>query len=819
MGFLQHIRDNFGVNTSTLMKKYIHTNIRIAKTVSTRRFLLKCRSNDVTPKHIIALKNRLNNITFHSKSSHYKHQSAISNFSTKILNNEIRDINIHLTFLNNELNTITKKIATSNLDNEVFKKFIELEHNRFQQIQTKLNHVHKKKFTSLLPPINTTSVDKSSWLKNFSDTSLPNNVVDVVSLGPNYSQGSIVSNSDILFTVKNVESVLYNLDVDNSQKDQIRQSVCNIINNNKNKKTHISFNDRLFAKKLNETNTFLKSNNNIFFTRADKGSVTVCLNKSSYFQKMNTLLSDKNIYKHIKWNPLHKFQKNVHNLLKDWNDKEYLNKQFHNFSLTQTNTNIARCYGLPKIHKKDVPLRPIISTINSPTHFLSKILYNQIKNSVNTPKSHINNSFELKTKLQSFTIPDDHILLSLDVTSLFTNIPCHLVLNSLDRRFNSIHNSCKLPFDEIRKCVQFIFNNTFFKFDNKFYQQIFGSPMGSPVSPLFADLVMEDLENDCLDKLNNLGCVPIFYYRYVDDTFLCIKKDYIEIVLDIFNNYDSNLKFTHEIENNGVLNFLDLSVIRVNNRLITNWFQKPTSSGRILNFDSKHTFEQKKNIIYNLVDRSILLSNSVYHRQNIKQIKKILSDNSYPLSFVEKHIKNRLMKIKHNKYNNNINRGSNSNNLYTSQRKICLPFYNNFYKKCSSIFKKYNINVLPKINKNLQSIIKLGKDPLDKFDSTGVVYKFHCFNCPASYVGQTKRSLSTRLKEHMTCKTSDSVVTSHIQVLKHNFDWQNTKILDIEPDYYKRSLSEMLFINSDKNNINLHDDVTKLNRIYCSLSL
>ena len=50
-------------------------------------------------------------------------------------------------------------------------------------------------------------------------------------------------------------------------------------------------------------------------------------------------------------------------------------------------------------------------------------------------------------------------------------------------------------------------------------------------------------------------------------------------------------------------------IIRYNNTIITDWFNKPTSSGRLINFRSNHPKQQKINIIYNLVDRAIFLSN------------------------------------------------------------------------------------------------------------------------------------------------------------------------------------------------------------------
>ena len=176
---------------------------------------------------------------------------------------------------------------------------------------------------------------------------------------------------------------------------------------------------------------------------------------------MLKLLSDTNTYEIIKKNPLTKLQTNTSTIFKNLNNNNYLRTKFHNNALSCTNTTLAKYYGLPKIHKKDVPVRPIISLINSPTHFLSKTFYNEIKSAIKLPSSHINNSLDLKLKLNSFTIPDDYIFLSLDVTPLFTNIPLQLVLDSLDRRFDSLHNKCKIPFNEIVTCTKFLFNNTF----------------------------------------------------------------------------------------------------------------------------------------------------------------------------------------------------------------------------------------------------------------------------------------------------------------------------------------------------------------------
>ena len=224
---------------------------------------------------------------------------------------------------------------------------------------------------------------------------------------------------------------------------------------------------------------------------------------------MLKLLSDKNTYIPVLKNPLKKLQINTSKILKELNDNNFLKPKYHNNQLTLTNTVSGKGHGLPKIHKPDVPLRPIISLINSPTHFLAKVIYDELKAAIKTPSSHINNSFEFKSKIESLKIDRDCVLLSLDVTSLFTNVPCDLVIKSLERRIIDIRNKCKIPFDDIIKYTKFMFDNTFFIFNDNFYKQIFGTPMGSPISPLFADIVMEDLETDCLDVLRNkFDCIP-----------------------------------------------------------------------------------------------------------------------------------------------------------------------------------------------------------------------------------------------------------------------------------------------------------------------
>jgi len=88
--------------------------------------------------------------------------------------------------------------------------------------------------------------------------------------------------------------------------------------------------------------------------------------------------------------------------------------------------------------------------------------------------------------------------------------------------------------------------------------------------------------------------------------------------------------------------------------------------------------------------------------------------------------------------------------------------------------------------------------------------KISCKEYDASYVSRTKRQLKTRIKEHSSNiklnSSKHSVISEHILQFSHIFDWDNVKILDSEPNFYKKSVSEIIHIKEQKNGINSQTD-------------
>jgi len=215
-------------------------------------------------------------------------------------------------------------------------------------------------------------------------------------------------------------------------------------------------------------------------------------------------------------------------------------------------------------------------------------------------------------------VDEDFSLISLDVVSLFTNIPIDLI-KSITKKWNFISCSCKVSRDKFVEFVRFILESTFFSFNNRIYKQNFGTPMSFPLSPIIADIVMQDLEKEVLDTF---AFEILFYYRYVDDIIMAVPTSKIDFIFKSFNSIHSRLQFTIEIGHNTI-NFLDTTIITKNKKILFDWFHKPILLGRYLNFLSQHSLSHKKG----LVDRIFLFLHPEFHQNNFEFIIKDLLEN------------------------------------------------------------------------------------------------------------------------------------------------------------------------------------------------
>ncbi|XP_024891068.1 uncharacterized protein LOC112466939, partial [Temnothorax curvispinosus] len=283
------------------------------------------------------------------------------------------------------------------------------------------------------------------------------------------------------------------------------------------------------------------------------------MNSYDYKNKMELLLSDVNTYAKVKKDPILTLTRNVRALLTRWQNQEFISPATYKFFYCSDGV-LPRAYGLPKIHKQNHPLRIIVSFIDGPLHNLARFLHNIISTSIPKANSHIKDSFQLVNNLNGLRLEDDYILISLDVVSLFTNVPTDLAIDSICNRWEHIAEKCDISRDEFILAVRLILDSTYFRFNNNVYKQNFGSPMGSPLSPDLADLVLQDIETRAIGMLKFR--IP-FFFRYVDNIAMAIPRDMADSVLQTFNSFHPRLQFTIEIGDRK-LHFLDTTIINNN---------------------------------------------------------------------------------------------------------------------------------------------------------------------------------------------------------------------------------------------------------------
>ena len=472
-------------------------------------------------------------------------------------------------------------------------------------------------------------------------------------------------------------------------------------------------------------------------------------------------------------------------------------------------------YGFPKTHKENFPMRPIISSINTPTYELARNLSRELKRVFPKTKYSIDNSFELKKLLNNTRVPPNHIMVSFDAKSLFTNVTITHVIETLEKRSSVLSQKSIIPPHEIIRAIQFLYNNNYFTFDNKIFRQKDSSPMGSPISPIVSDFVLEDLETFCLNSLKHIF-KPIIYVRYVHDIFTIIPENMVFIMLNVFNAYDllKRIQFTYEIESEFKINYLDITIIRDDEgNLMTDWYRKNISSGRTLNFESNQPIHQKRAVIFNMVDRAIILSNETFHKKNLEIVKNTLILNNYPKKFIDKYLTIRFKKLKKNNFQ--LNNNKELKNKYKNSLKIPLPYQKDLYEDINKIIKPFDLHAIPRSFYDQSKIVIKGKDKTTLDLQTNSVYKINCKQCPASYVGESKRRLFIRKQEHQ--KNYNNVINGHCQTLNHTFDFKNTSILETERNRRKRKISEMIYISLQEESINLQNDTKNLHKPYTSL--
>ena len=348
---------------------------------------------------------------------------------------------------------------------------------------------------------------------------------------------------------------------------------------------------------LDEINAFtdLKNDPNIVIKPADKGGATVVLNRQDYINEALRQLSNTNHYELSSQQEFEKSAVEIKNFLSNYVKNGHLPPYTH-LHLTYKFPRLPQLYLLPKIHKRDNPGRPIISAVGCPTEKISAFVDSIFKPLVYQLPSYIRDTTDFINKIQHVNVPENHNLVTIDVSSLYTNIPhtegilaCRAALLNRDR--DDPHTWFLLTL------LRHVLTLNYFAFNGVIYHQTSGTAMGTKLAPNYANLFMGQLE---LDLIDSYPVKPTVWYRFIDDIF-CVfpgTTEETQNFIDHLNRQHKTIKFTAEISNLRI-NFLDTTIIRNNDgSLSTTLYRKPTDTFQYLHFKSYHPLHQKRSIPY-----------------------------------------------------------------------------------------------------------------------------------------------------------------------------------------------------------------------------
>ncbi|GAB0092745.1 hypothetical protein DMENIID0001_077790 [Sergentomyia squamirostris] len=416
---------------------------------------------------------------------------------------------------------------------------------------------------------------------------------------------------------------------------------------------------------------------------------------------------------------------------------------------------------------------------------------------------------------RDLTIEDDEILVSFDVKSLFTNIPRDLVIATVKDEWKNVSAFTSIPQVLFLEIIDLVIKSGYFRFQGKFYEQIQGLPMGNPLSPCLADLVMNRILDTACKKLTHK---PKIILKYVDDLFLIVKKNEIDHTLDIFNNIHKLIQFTCERERDGCLPYLDVLVKRKESGTInTNWYSKPIASGRIMNFNSLHPLSQKVNTAMGLIHRVTTLTTDTDFNTTTT-ITDILKKNGYPRQTIGRIMRKYVEKPMQT--TNNITTTSNiPEKKYVSMTYI--PHLSEILKKT---FRKSIDNILFSFktqNTNRKHLFSRLKDKPTTMERSYVIYSIPC-EYGRKYIGRTKQKLINRIKQHkLKLKDMSQEATSlvsHARKTDHAFLFDHTEILDTARYNTHLVTMEMVYIHRHKSIcVNHRNEGSALSQMYTGL--
>jgi len=745
---------------ASIAYKYKNIKLKVLKTNENIHFNKKCLELGIIPKYV--------SIKINSKSLVAR---KTKNMAEKIwIKNEIKSLYSKKSMLNKLLLqnhiTLLNCLHSSQVDNTLREIIAQIDRKLRLKKRSQANKLNELSRIQLQNEIIKCNHVFHPRVMNLSNIKFTNDEMNLLNKGLNFNFPDSRRNN-LVTELLQAESAISAI-----KTDYARNATRHAINNRANRALNNCHSSRKYMAKfqpLRQVAASIKDKlieHSAVITESDKGGSIVVLPKADYIDKVQNFISTNSIEK-INTDPTTLFSKEINKIITK-SSSLFSETEMRGLKVPNPQAPILR--GMPKIHKKDIPIRPLVNFMPAPAYRLAKKLDWIIRREVILENSQsLKNSTDLISKIRNMPCRDNYLLASFDIVNLYTNVPISETIDILRSNLTKNSSLTSKQISDLVELTEATLRQNYFTFEDEFYIQKEGLAMGSPLSSILSELFLNHIENTKL-RSNRHSNRILFYFRYVDDTIVLFNgtSRQLNLLKNHLNSLHPKLQFTLEEETNKSINFLDLTIFKRQNGLGFKIYRKPTTTNQTIHATSHHPYSQKMAAYNSFVHRllSVPLEPEDYE-QEVNTIKSIAISNGYKSSIIDKII---------NKQKNKITNRPNDDQVkpvYVSAEYGVVLSHT-----LSNEVKKHNVTVAYKTSNKLSSLLKEKKHSRNDIEGTGV-YKIVCDECPSYYIGQTTRSFAVRFKEHLPhnkSSISKSAFASHLVDNNHSYTGINENL-------------------------------------------
>ena len=464
---------------------------------------------------------------------------------------------------------------------------------------------------------------------------------------------------------------------------------------------------------------------------------------------------------------------------------------------------IAKAYLLCKVHKIEPISHPaimIVSQMNDPTYFMSKILTEILNPLDELADSFIKSSVHLKDHLMMLTIDPDCFLGSCDATNLFPRIPVKQTLGityDLLKKDKTLRERTKWTPRQIVNLMEICLDTHFKSYNGTIYTQTDGTPIGKSISGPMAGIYLRWFEYTFIR--NSKFSSQILLWRRMRDDVLIVWKKCTNFDLNDLKQYLNSIEervhaqWTMELEEERKLPFTDILITRLDNKLITKVYRKATHTNKYINWRSCNAKEILIGTMKTLIFRAHKLCDLQEDLQDeLLFLKDTFISNDFPPRVVDRIF--------------STYKPGEKQKMESFDYTLCLPFVPGFSENLKRELQKQGIRVAFRKGQTLESLLCRLKfrEPITK--SKNNIYKRNCKTCNFTYIGETSQYQECRDRGHrdaIKAGDSNNSFFDHLQKNpSHEIDWGKMAYLDKERNTDRRMIKESLYIKAfDEGNL------------------